>query len=110
MAANRSFIVNGVVGIIVISCATVLTFRLILKSCKDKDFWGHSRLLFIMVNMALVWSFQIALFVFQKRAYFFLCFAPLLYLLSTFCFSHWYFDSVRKTVSLEMGKCALFTF
>lgn len=51
----RNFIVNGVVGAVVVSFALVLFYKLLLRSLNEKDFWGYSRLLFLMTNMIVVW-------------------------------------------------------
>ena len=106
MATYKNFIVNGVVGTIVVSFAVMLFAKLFLRSMHEKDFWGYSRLLFIIMNMILVWVAQVLLFVLQEYNFFFLYFAPLLQLISTFCFAHWYFDSARKTVGHKLSSCS----
>ena len=99
------FIVNGIFGAIVVLVSLVLFVKLILRAKREKNFQGYLRLLFIMVNMIVVWACQIALFLLQQYNFFFLYFSPLVQLVSTFCFAHWYFNSARNTVGLKLNCC-----
>lgn len=97
------FIVNGIVGAIVVGTAIYLLVKLILRSKKENNFLNYARLYFILANMTAVWTCQILLFFLQYYNFFFLYFSPLVQLVSTFCFAHWYFNSARNTVGLELN-------
>jgi hypothetical protein len=78
MENYNNFVVNGILGTIVASLAMVLFAKLFLRSLRERDFWGYSRLLFLMANMIVVWAAQVLLFLLQDHNFFFLYFAPLL--------------------------------
>ncbi len=50
------FIVNGIVGAIVVGTAIYLLVKLILRSKKENNFLNYARLYFILVNMIAVWT------------------------------------------------------
>lgn len=104
MATYKNFIVNSAVGSIVVSFAVLLLAKLLLRSMHEKDFWGYSRLFFILMIMILVWVAQIFLFLLLEYRFFFLVFAPLLQLITTFCFAHWYFEAACKTVGRKLSN------
>lgn len=56
MGKFNNFIVNGVVGAVVVSLSLLLLFKLIFKSRKEKDFKSYAHLLFLMSNMSFVWA------------------------------------------------------
>lgn len=99
------FIVNGIVGAIVVAVSVVLAFKLLLRSIRERNIAGYLRLLFILTNIIVVWTCQILLFILQTHNFFFLYFSPLVQLVSTFCFAHWYFNSARNTVGLQLKPC-----